>query len=184
MNIELSTNERHKAAYSPAFLKQVYAKRKRQRTKKQSLAAKNRIDKRQDAERYINRKREECEAVTAAKRIEAQRRADAAIGQYRMIEILKPNGEEVKQKRQTILSIILEVSAETGISPDEIKGPKRAKAIVRARHDAVYRTLTRRPDLSLPQIGKAFNRDHTTIMHVRDKYNVDRPNAYHKRKAA
>ena len=46
---------------------------------------------------------------------------------------------------------------------DDIKGVKRTKDIAYARHITIYmiRKLT---DMSLPQIGKLFNRDHTTIL--------------------
>ncbi len=49
------------------------------------------------------------------------------------------------------------------IKRDEIVGPKRTKEIANARHITVYiiRSVT---DMSLPNIGKIIDRDHTTVM--------------------
>ena len=61
------------------------------------------------------------------------------------------------------------VCASTGISRAEVTGDKRSRAIVQARHLAMYlaRELT---DISLPQIGERFGgRDHTTVLHAVDK---------------
>lgn len=53
---------------------------------------------------------------------------------------------------------------------EELNAKKRNKSIVYPRQIAMYlcRELT---DLSLPKIGDAFGRDHTTIMHAHDKIN-------------
>ncbi len=49
------------------------------------------------------------------------------------------------------------------IKREDIVGPKRTKEIAHARHITVYviRTVT---DMSLPNIGKLIDRDHTTVM--------------------
>ena len=55
---------------------------------------------------------------------------------------------------------------------EDFNAKKRTRAIVYPRQIAMYlcREMT---DLSLPQIGEAFNRDHTTIMHAHDKITVE-----------
>lgn len=76
---------------------------------------------------------------------------------------------EVPGLKVTIDHIISVVSSVTGISKAEITGDKRSRAIVQARHLAMYlaRELT---DVSLPQIGDKFGgRDHTTVLHAVDK---------------
>jgi len=50
-----------------------------------------------------------------------------------------------------------------GISRNELTGQKRTKEIVNARHIAIY-LIRNTVELSLPNIGKIFNRDHTTVM--------------------
>ena len=63
--------------------------------------------------------------------------------------------------------IIKSVSVSTGISVEEIKGRKRTKEIAFARHLAIY-IMRKITDLSLPSIGKIFNRNHSTILSACD----------------
>jgi len=79
-------------------------------------------------------------------------------------EVLK-DIPEIAGTRITIDLILNSVAGTTGISIAEIKGDKRTRPIVQARHLAMYlaRELT---DTSLPKIGERFGgRDHTTVMH-------------------
>jgi len=83
-------------------------------------------------------------------------------------EVLKDIPETAATK-VTVNQIISVVSGAMGISTAEIVGDKRARAIVHARHVAMYlaRELT---DVSLPQIGEHFGgRDHTTVLHAVEK---------------
>ena len=61
--------------------------------------------------------------------------------------------------------IILEVSREFDVPPEEIKGNKRVESIAFARQVSMYimREIT---DMSLPDIGQEFNgKDHSTVHH-------------------
>ena len=51
---------------------------------------------------------------------------------------------------------------------EELRGPGKTRALVQSRQIAMYlcRELT---DLSLPKIGQAFGRDHTTVMYAQRK---------------
>jgi len=62
----------------------------------------------------------------------------------------------------TVEKVLGAVSQTFGIPQEELKGKKRTKEVVLARHVAIYiiRSIT---DLSLPAIGKIFGRDHSTI---------------------
>jgi chromosomal replication initiator protein len=53
-------------------------------------------------------------------------------------------------------------------SVEELRGPGKTRALAQSRQIAMYlcRELT---DLSLPKIGQAFDRDHTTVMHAQRK---------------
>ncbi len=64
--------------------------------------------------------------------------------------------------------IISEVSAYYNVTGDEIRGKKRTGNIVNARFVAIYllRTLT---EMSSPEIGKEFQRDHTTVLNAETK---------------
>lgn len=61
--------------------------------------------------------------------------------------------------------IAQEVSARTGVSVQQLRGPQRARAVARARWEVMYLAYdTGR--FSLPQIGAFLGgRDHTTVMH-------------------
>ena len=71
-------------------------------------------------------------------------------------------------KRITPDVIIDSVAGYYGLSADVLRGDSRKKEIAMARHVAVY--LTREmTGLSLPRIGDAFGRDHSTIINSCDK---------------
>ena len=61
-----------------------------------------------------------------------------------------------------ILAVATEV---TGVSCEDLIGPRRSAKVARPRHLAYHLVKITRPDLSLPAIGRAFKRDHTTIIH-------------------
>ena len=63
----------------------------------------------------------------------------------------------------TIDKIFAAVFKKYGISREDIVGKKRTKEIARARHIAIYlvREIT---EMSYPNIGKLFGRDHATVM--------------------
>ena len=66
--------------------------------------------------------------------------------------------------RETMRDIIERVADEYGFDYQHMIGPARFGLISRARQDAMHECWrTRR--WSLPQIGRAFNRDHTTVLH-------------------
>ena len=73
---------------------------------------------------------------------------------------LTPSNEPVAQ---TVDRIIARVSANYGLTPADIKSRKKTKEIANARHICIYiiRNIT---DLSLPAIGRIFDRDHSTVM--------------------
>jgi chromosomal replication initiator protein len=68
------------------------------------------------------------------------------------------------KKRITIEMIQAAVEDFYGVSHKDIVGRGRARSIVRPRQVAIYlcRDLS---ETTLSNIGKAFNRDHTTVLH-------------------
>ena len=71
-----------------------------------------------------------------------------------------------KERRVTIEDIQRRVAAHYKIKPAELSSSRRAQAVVRPRHVAMYlaKQLTSR---SLPEIGRKFGkRDHTTVMYA------------------
>lgn len=60
--------------------------------------------------------------------------------------------------------IAVEVAAKLGISLRELKSARRFRYLVEARQEAMS-LMYEKTSLSMPQIGKILNRDHTTVLH-------------------
>ena len=70
---------------------------------------------------------------------------------------------------QISAAVIMAATAEYfDTSLEELRGPGKTRALAQSRQIAMYlcRELT---DLSLPKIGQAFGRDHTTVMYAQKK---------------
>ena len=67
--------------------------------------------------------------------------------------------------------IIARVAAAFGVGPKELLGPSRQRRVLVPRQVAML--LTREAGLSLPQVGRAFGRDHTTVLHACNKVMSD-----------
>jgi chromosomal replication initiator protein len=70
-----------------------------------------------------------------------------------------------------ISQIISETAERHGYSVKEMTGPARYASLCRARFEAMWLAYqVKRPDgtrlYSLPQIGRAFGRDHTTVINA------------------
>jgi hypothetical protein len=81
----------------------------------------------------------------------------------------EPEPQPKRKKETTREKIIRAVCDKYDVTLDELRGNGRNKNITSARHECFYRFRNEikqmgRP-LSLPEIGKAFCKDHTTIMH-------------------
>jgi chromosomal replication initiator protein len=64
-----------------------------------------------------------------------------------------------------VKDIVERVAAAFGVKPKDVLGPCRQRAVLVPRHVAMY--LAREVvKLSLPAVGAAFGRDHTTVMHA------------------
>jgi hypothetical protein len=65
--------------------------------------------------------------------------------------------------------IVASVGLEWMVTHDEMMSPRRQERIVRARQVAMYLTDKLIKTWSLPRIGRHFNKDHSTVIHARDK---------------
>lgn len=72
----------------------------------------------------------------------------------------------VVKKRPPIDDIVQSAARHARILPSEIFGTKRHLNVVDARHAAIRVARALRPELSLNQLGRAFRRDHSTIIHA------------------
>lgn len=61
--------------------------------------------------------------------------------------------------------VMLAIYAETGITPDDLRSKTRVGPVTHARQ-GIMAVLRERTIWSMPQIGKFFNRDHSTVFHA------------------
>lgn len=64
----------------------------------------------------------------------------------------------------TMAEIAAQVAAERRLSVFEMKGIRRDALLAHARQEAMWR-MRQQGRWTLPQIGRFFNRDHTTVLH-------------------
>lgn len=113
---------------------------------------------------------EEMEAAIEAYRLNQADFEAVVMSQAHMLVDMfrKTGGESEKVMRKAPRVIIEEVLERDfpNISFFDVVGPKRTKALVEARHACMVAVYEARKDLSFPQIGRIFNRDHTVILYA------------------
>lgn len=62
--------------------------------------------------------------------------------------------------------IVAHVARKHGLTPEDILGERRHKQVIQARWEAMGMVYRANPKWGLPQIGRFFNRDHTTALHA------------------
>jgi len=111
----------------------------------------------------------EPEIVRTMAQIRAEKREEAARQRLQTQALSEYRSIDVRTAKPPVRQIIEQVATFHGITYDHIVGIRLDRDIVAARHDAIKAVSDARPDLSSPQIGKFFNRDHTTILHALSK---------------
>ncbi len=104
---------------------------------------------------------------------EKQRLADEqkALEAYRVMNIREV--EFANPDRPTAKEIIQSVVCGTMYTYADIIGNRRYKELVQLRAQAIKKVAMLRPDMSLPQIGRAFGgKDHTSILHSLNKSGI------------
>jgi chromosomal replication initiation ATPase DnaA len=102
----------------------------------------------------------------------AQTYEEKAIARYREAERLRVEKLKSRMEAGGVRGIIAEVALAHRVTVEDILGSSRSAPLVKARHEAIIEVAIRRPAFSLPQIGRCFSRDHTTILHVLRKYGI------------
>jgi chromosomal replication initiation ATPase DnaA len=102
----------------------------------------------------------------------AQTYEEKAIARHREAERLRVEKLKSRMEAGGVRGIIAEVALAHRVTVEDILGSSRSAPLVKARHEAIIEVAIRRPAFSLPQIGRCFSRDHTTILHVLRKYGV------------
>lgn len=74
--------------------------------------------------------------------------------------------------QNTVRGIIARVAAEHGLKSADLTGPSHARKFIGPRHEAIYRVWIEKDPIGLAEIGRYFNRDHTTILSALRKRGV------------
>jgi chromosomal replication initiation ATPase DnaA len=77
------------------------------------------------------------------------------------------SGEVPARDTPTITSEVIKrmVATKFGLTTGDLEGASKVKHTVHARQEAMFLIHEQCPWLSLPQIGKALRKDHTTVLH-------------------
>lgn len=81
--------------------------------------------------------------------------------EWRMRDIAR----RVAAEGPSLADIFKAVTEATGKGAQDLVGPRRSQDLFRPRFLLYWLLKNLRPDLSLMSIGKALNRDHTSVMH-------------------
>jgi chromosomal replication initiation ATPase DnaA len=101
-----------------------------------------------------------------------QKFEDKAITRHREAERRRVDRLKARMEQGGVRGIIAEVALEHRVTVEDILGHGRSAPLVEARHKAIIEVAIRRPAFSLSQIGRCFNRDHTSVLHVLRKNKV------------
>lgn len=132
--------------YNPEYIARI---RKKRREEKQAAM---------EAER--DRVKKELEDQKREKEAEKQRNLDEA--RERQKSAIERN-ISAKMSVKEIISIVAE---KHGTKYEYVVGPRRSHVFVAARWDAMRTLHELKPWMSVAQIARAFNRDHTTALHA------------------
>jgi chromosomal replication initiation ATPase DnaA len=79
--------------------------------------------------------------------------------------------------RESVSAIIERVAVAHAVSVDAIIGPSKFKKPVRARQAAMVVIVHARPDLSLSDVGRAFRKQHTSVINALRAAGIDHTTA-------
>ena len=135
-----------------------------ERMRKQRLEREEEMKRREEAE--LEAKRREMERRDAI-RAKQDVLFEKVIGCYREVEVTGEVKLSVKDIAQAAI-------VDSGLSLDDVLGPRRTRHLANYRHYAILCVWALRPDMSLPNIGKHLGgRDHTTIYHAIGRFGFE-----------
>jgi chromosomal replication initiation ATPase DnaA len=71
-----------------------------------------------------------------------------------------------RRSRTPVREIAASVADKYGLTVDDLRGTDRTRRVAWPRQEAMAEIRRHRQDMSLPDIGRFFNRDHTTVIHA------------------
>ncbi|ALN73546.1 helix-turn-helix domain-containing protein [Aureimonas sp. AU20] len=106
------------------------------------------------------------EAAANASQIVAQLRKQLAAKDEKIAELKETLKDMETGARVSARGTMAEVSKRRDMPMQALLGPSRAQSVVIARYEAIYEVARRCSWMSLSEIGRLFDRDHTTIIHA------------------
>jgi hypothetical protein len=97
---------------------------------------------------------------------DAERRAT----EWRIKDLYRRNMQSGGPEVSAVFAAVTEA---TGVSAQDLVGPRRAKHLFQPRFVVYWLLVKLRGDLSLPAIGRAMNRDHSSIKHGFEKLELN-----------
>ena len=149
--------------YSPDFRRRVLAVRKRVADDAAKAVRQEEIAQRKA-------RREQLRREEIAKAIKAVADYEMTVNQARHFIADREHEAQIDvegvpdEPRIPAINIIKDVATKYGLTVDIIRGQSRSVPVVKVRHEAMAKVHMARPDLSLPALGRIFNRDHTSIL--------------------
>lgn len=150
--------------------------------REENAALKRDLARAQNSLRFVaDRERHHRETEAMLQRLELDL-ADARariLSQAEMLQAIDDDGEEPTDHRRSVPEIVAEVLTRfPGVTWADVKSIRRTRQLVEPRQACIKAVYDERKDLSLPRIGRLFNRDHTTILHaIRKTAAIDRGEA-------
>lgn len=140
------------AGYTPEFVRRVHQKQ----------AEARRLSQKQTAARG----RPTGDENLAAERSRRSVAKATALSEAHKLRVKRDQDIERQASRPVITAKDAAVvyAAERGYLWHEIIAPNQSRAVVEVRHGAMLRVRALFPALSYPQIGRIFQRDHTTVL--------------------
>lgn len=164
----------YRAAYSPEFLQRV-AQRREQKELAEHLIAEEKAERKRAAEEKLFSEERAQRALEHEKHAQEMEQVNELLDKYRELNII----DCPKPERPSAKSILYQVANVHRVTVAEILGNRRDHFTVRARFAAVRAVADARPDLTLTQIGRVFERDHTSILHALKA--TAKPDEHHRR---
>ena len=75
----------------------------------------------------------------------------------------------VNSSKSRMTAVIRETAEKHGLTEKELMAATRKVNVVKARQEAIYR-IRHEVQKSMSEIGRFFNKDHTTILHALEKH--------------
>jgi chromosomal replication initiation ATPase DnaA len=160
---------------NPDFVRKVW-ERRRAEEHEQRLAEQKRKHREREQARIREREAVKDMRAEMKAKIEAEREAERLANQMakRAAEAGLSVDDVAQKTEQSAREIIEAVAIMADMTYADLVGYSRVKRVVAVRHRAIIEVYTRKPSLSLVQIGRVFKRDHSTIIHALAKAGVKR----------